>query len=286
MRTAVLPGVGPARAMAHAQEGADEAGGCGSLPTIDARKSPSGRHCRGCRSKSLSARSTIFLYQDWGGAPAALARNSVAHAPQQHGGRCSLGAQRLELRPARRKWSAAWLAACSEFFEVGVAGVLDGVRVGSTQVRAHHASCSWARSRRALSLPGRARNHVRYSGVVNTFHMMFEHIWRGCPAAVDVRASPKWLAASLRPQGQQLSSAIRAAKRTDQAPPSSGMRGLTNAKVRALELLGRGMDCYRCVTINPSEIGVSQGQRVEQHDPAAPEAQHPTIQGTESPLDS
>ena len=153
--------------------------------------------------------------------------------------------QRLGLRSARRKWSAAWLAACSEFFEVGVAGVLDGVRVGSTQVRAHHASCSWARSRRALSLPGRARNHVRYSGVVNTFHMMFEHIWRGCPAAVDVRASPKWLAASLRPQGQQLSSAIRAAKRTDQAPPSSGMRGLTNAKVRALELLGRGMDSAR-----------------------------------------
>ncbi len=111
--------------------------------------------------------------------------------------------------------------------------------------RAHHASCSWARSRRALSLPGRARNHVRYSGVVNTFHMMFEHIWRGCPAAVDVRASPKWLAASLRPQGQQFSSAIRAAKRTDQAPPSSGMRGLTNAKVRALELLGRGMDSAR-----------------------------------------
>ena len=45
-----------------------------------------------------------------------------------------------------------------------------------------------------------------------------------------------------------------------------------------------GKDCYRCVTINPSEIGVSQGQRVEQHDPAAPEAQHPTIHGTESPL--
>ncbi len=108
-----------------------------------------------------------------------------------------------------------------------------------------NASCSWARSRRALSLPGRARNHVRYSGVVNTFHMMFEHIWRGCPAAVDVRASPKWLAASLRPQGQQLSSAIRAAKRTDQAPPSSGMRGLTNAKVGALELLGRGMNSAR-----------------------------------------
>ena len=199
----------------------------------------------------------------------------LVSAAQQHG--AALLIERVE---------GSHGAACSEFFEVGVAGVLDGVRVGSTQVRAHHASCSWARSRRALSLPGRARNHVRYSGVVNTFHMMFEHIWRGCPAAVDVRASPKWLAASLRPQGQQLSSAIRAAKRTDQAPPSSGMRGLTNAKVRALEWLGRGMDCYRCVTINPSEIGVSQGQRVEQHDPAAPEAQHPTIQGTESPLDS
>ena len=43
------------------------------------------------------------------------------------------------------------------------------------------------------------------------------------------------------------------------------MRGLTNAEVSALELLGRGMDsarirkdCYRCVTINPSEIGVSK----------------------------
>ena len=208
----------------------------------------------------------------------------LVSAAQQHG--AALLIERVE---------GSHGAACSEFFEVGVAGVLDGVRVGSTQVRAHHASCSWARSRRALSLPGRARNHVRYSGVVNTFHMMFEHIWRGCPAAVDVRASatPKWLAASLRPQGQQLSRAIRAAKRTDQTPPSSGMRGLTNAEVSALELLGRGMDSARIrkgllqvCDDQPERDRRFQGQRVEQHDPAAPEAQHPRFHRMESPLGS
>ena len=46
-----------------------------------------------------------------------------------------------------------------------------------------------------------------------------------------------------------------------------------------------GKDCYRCVTISPSEIGVSQGQRVEPATTsAAPEAQHPTIHGMVSPL--
>ena len=88
--------------MAHAQEGADEAGGCESLPTIDARKSPSGRHCRGCRSKSLSARSTIFLYH-----VALLLALALSPPHSSTARRCSSNASKARTEPRVRS-SLRW----------------------------------------------------------------------------------------------------------------------------------------------------------------------------------